>query len=108
MERPSARTTWTRTMLAIGVGTALALTSADVGAGTKVRRNLSATGHAPKAHGQVALVIKHHGKRRQGRPGRHSVLPNGRRMRGTDTRGMPGGERDEHGDGIVLPESLPG
>ena len=67
MKRESARTTWTCTTVAIGVVAALALTSADVGAGTKVRRNLSATGHAPKAHGQVALVIKHHGKSRQGK-----------------------------------------
>ena len=61
MKRESARTTWTCTTVAIGVVAALALTSADVVAG-RVKRNLSPTAHAPGARGQVALVVKHHGK----------------------------------------------
>ena len=65
MKRESARTTWTCTTVAIGVVAALALTSADVVAG-RVKRNLSPTAHAPGTRGQVALVVKHHGKTRQG------------------------------------------
>jgi len=58
---------WPVTKIAIGVIAALALTSADAVASTKVKRNLNPTVHAPGARGKVSLVVKHHGTTRQGK-----------------------------------------
>ncbi|HSV06217.1 MAG TPA: hypothetical protein VLI07_06875 [Candidatus Binatus sp.] len=66
MVRENDRRTWHCTKIAIGVIAALALTSANGFAGTKVKRNLNPTVHAPGGRGQVTLTVKHHGKTRQG------------------------------------------
>src|SRR5258705_5612560 len=67
MVRENDRRTWHCTKIAIGVIAALALTSANGFAGTKVKRNLNPTVHAPGGRGQVTLTVKHHGKTRQGK-----------------------------------------
>ena len=67
MVQPNERTTWPFTKIAIGVIGVLALMSTNVVAGTMVKRSMSATAHAPGARGKAALVVKHHGKTRQGK-----------------------------------------